>query len=404
MKISKAAYDLILKEEVSSRQTYEKKYRGPTWPGHSSGVTIGVGYDVGYVTATELRREWLGRIPDPMISALVPCCGVTGKAAQALVSQLRRAALIDIAFDVAKQQFDEVKLPKFELRTTRALPNTDKLHPDCFGALVSLTFNRGTSYSVPASRDPHGRYRETRAIRAAMVAENFHLIPAYFRDMKRLWPDSGLTARRENEAKLFERGLKAQVTPLRFVPPELEPRMPSATRVAATPETIVHVQTRLRALGYYEVGEIDGGEHGLAKTHAAILAFRNDSGLRTTPDIDDELLVAIATAKPRPVAASRANATAKDLTPKVEAVEAAGKSKLAAMWLAVTSFVGALLQGVSEHVETAKGYVTPVRDFLGDIPSEYYLVGVGLVAFFIWHSAQRAEQSTVQGYNEGRIL
>ncbi|MFN3347439.1 hypothetical protein [Pseudorhodoplanes sp.] len=403
MNISKAAYDLILKEEVSSRQTYEKKYRGPTWPGHSSGVTIGIGYDVGYVTATELRREWQGRIPESMIAALIPCCGVTGKAAQALVSQLRRVGSIDIPFDIAKQQFDEVKLPKFELRTARSLPNTDKLHPDCFGALVSLTFNRGTSYSIPASRDPHGRYREMRAIRAAMAAENFHLVPACFRDMKRLWPGSGLVARRENEARLFERGLKAQVAPLLYVPPEPEPQTPT-TCAEVTPEVIAHVQKRLRALGYYEVGETDGGEHGLAKTQAAILAFRNDNGMPTTPDIDDELLVAIATAKPRPVSASRANATAKDLAPKVEAVEAAGKSKLAAMWLAATSFVGGLLKGVSEHVETAKGYVTPVRDFLGEIPTEYYLVGVGLLAFFIWRSAQRAEQSTVQGYNEGRIL
>jgi len=403
MNISKAAYDLILKEEVSSPRVYEKKYRCPTWPGHSSGVTIGIGYDVGYVTATELRREWQGRIPDPMIAALIPCCGVTGKAAQALVSQLRRAGLIDIPFDIAKQQFDEVKLPKFERLTARALPNTDKLDPDCFGALVSLTFNRGTSYSIPASRDRQGRYREMRAIRAAMAAENFHLIPACFRDMKRLWPGSGLAARRENEAKLFERGLKAQVAPLLSAPQELEQQAPGA-RAEATPEIIVHVQTRLRALGYYEVGEIDGGEHGLAKTQAAILAFRNDNGLPTTPDIDDDLLVAVATAKPRPIAASRANATAKDLAPKVEAVEAAGKSKLAAMWLAATSFVGGLVKGVSEHVEAAQGYVTPVRDFLGDIPGEYYLVCFGLLAFFIWRSAKRAEQSTVQGYNEGRIL
>lgn len=403
MNISKAAYDLILKEEVSSPRIYVKKYRGPIWPGHASGVTIGIGYDVGYVTATELRREWQGRIPDPMIAALIPCCGVTGKAAQALVSQLRRAGLIDIPFDVAKQQFDEVKLPKFERLTARALPNTDKLHPDCFGALVSLTFNRGTSYSIPASRDPQGRYREMRAIRTAMAAENFHLIPACFRDMKRLWPGSGLAARRENEAKLFERGLKAQVAPLLSAPQELEQEAPEAP-AEATPETIVHVQTRLRALGYYEVGEIDGGEHGLAKTQAAILAFRNDNGLPTTPDIDDDLLVAVATAKPRPIAASRANATAKDLAPKVEAVEAAGKSKLAAMWLAATSFMGGLVKGVSEHIETANGYVTPVRDFLGDIPGEYYLVGVGVLAFFIWRSANRAEQSTVQGYNEGRIL
>jgi GH24 family phage-related lysozyme (muramidase) len=404
MNISKAAYDLILKEEVSSPRIYEKKYRGPIWPGHASGVTIGIGYDVGYVTATELRREWQGRIPDPMIAALIPCCGVTGKAAQALVSQLRRAGSIDIPFEVAKQQFDEVKLPKFERLTARALPNTDQLHPDCFGALVSLTFNRGTSYSVPTSRDPHGRYREMRAIRVAMAAENFHLIPACFRDMKRLWPRSGIAARRENEAKLFERGLKAQVAPLLSAPPELELETPGGVPAKVTTETIAHVQSRLRALGYYEVGEIDGGENGLAKTRATILAFRNDNGLPITPDIDDELLVALATATPRPVAASRANATAKDLAPKVEAVEAAGKSKLAAMWLAATSFVGGLIKGVFEHLETAKAYVAPVQDFLGDIPSEYYLVGVSLLAFFIWRSAQRAEQSTVQGYNEGRIL
>lgn len=339
-----------------------------------------------------------------MIAALMPCCGVTGRAAQALVSQLRRTGLIDVPFDVAKQQFNEIKLPKFERLTARALPNTDKLHPDCFGALVSLTFNRGASYSVPASKDPQGRYREMRAIRAAMAAENFHLIPAHFRDMKRLWPGSGLAGRRDNEAKLFERGLNAHVSPLLAAQPEPEPLMLGATGPAATPQTITHVQSRLRALGYYEVGEIDGGEHGLAKTQAAILAFRNDNGLPTTADINDELLVALATAQPRPIAASRANATARDLAPKVEAVKAAGKSKLAAMWLAATSFAGGVVKGVSEHIETAKGYVTPVRDFLGDIPTEYYLIGVSLLAFFIWRSAQRAEQSTVQGYNEGRIL
>ncbi|MFN3347351.1 peptidoglycan-binding domain-containing protein [Pseudorhodoplanes sp.] len=195
----------------------------------------------------------------------------------------------------------------------------------------------------------------------------------------------------------------AQVAPLLYVPPEPEPQTPTM-RAEVTPEVIAYVQKRLRALGYYEVGEIDGGEHGLAKTQAAILAFRNDNGLPTTPDIDDELLVAIATAKPRPFAASRANATAKELAPKVEAVEAAGKSKIAALWLAATSFVTGLVKGVSEHLETARGYIMPVRDFLGEIPAEYYLVGVGILAFFIWRSAQRAEQSTVQGYNEGRIL
>lgn len=64
------------------------------------------------------------------------------------------------------------------------------------------------------------------------------------------------------------------------------------------------VQTRLRALGYHEVGAADG-KMG-PRTRAAILAFRDDNTLPLVPIIDVALVDALATAQPRAVAPERA--------------------------------------------------------------------------------------------------
>jgi GH24 family phage-related lysozyme (muramidase) len=76
----------------------------------------------------------------------------------------------------------------------------------CFGVLVSLVYNRGTSMTdtsgVPGSR------KEMRDIRDAVAAGRITDVPAALRAMKRLWPEgNGLRDRREREAKLFEEGL-----------------------------------------------------------------------------------------------------------------------------------------------------------------------------------------------------
>lgn len=75
-----------------------------------------------------------------------------------------------------------------------------------------------------------------------------------------------------------------------------------------------NVQARLIALGYTEVGEVDGNP--ATKTDAAILAFRNDNGLPAGTEIDPDLLVTLMVAKPRKIAAERANATVADLREK----------------------------------------------------------------------------------------
>src|SRR6266508_407829 len=56
--ISPRAFDLIIEFEVSSKQIYEQRYRSTIWPQAESGVTIGIGYDVGYATKTQLWNDW----------------------------------------------------------------------------------------------------------------------------------------------------------------------------------------------------------------------------------------------------------------------------------------------------------------------------------------------------------
>lgn len=65
------------------------------------------------------------------------------------------------------------------------------------------------------------------------------------------------------------------------------------------------VQTKLKALGYHEVGMIDG-QMG-PRTEAAILAFRNDNTLPLIGVIDAPLVKALRNAKPRVIGEARAN-------------------------------------------------------------------------------------------------
>jgi len=211
--ISQAAIDLIVNEEVSGKAYYEKHYRHPEWPKGASGITIAIGYDVGYATKDKLWSDWRGRIPDSMIKLLEPCCGVHGTAAQA---RLKSVQAVDVPWDQAIAVFMNRDLPDWISRCRSALPNFDLLPADCRGALVSLAYNRGASFNTArAPSDSADRYREMRAIRQSMAAKEYDRIPGQFRAMKRLW-NNGLVGRREREARLFEQGLQSfhPVTPV----------------------------------------------------------------------------------------------------------------------------------------------------------------------------------------------
>lgn len=217
--ISDAGRDLIVCCEVGdmswiglpdamarTRVQYEKRYMRPEWPGGRSGVTVGIGYDLGYATPAQIREDWVGLLDDDMIETMVSAAGVSGPHARNVMLTLRPH--ITVPWDAAIQIFGERSIPKYAGIARNALPNYDTLKPDCKGAIVSLTYNRGSSYVISAARDPNGRYREMRAIRKHMTDQNYSAIPSEFRAMKRLWPDvRGLLKRRDREAELFEQGL-----------------------------------------------------------------------------------------------------------------------------------------------------------------------------------------------------
>ena len=203
--ISKAAGDLIIEQEVSSEAAYKAKYQRPERPGGASGITIGIGYDCGYSTPDQIRKDWGGRIPAGMVEVLAHrAAGLTGDNAQARLAELKPQILVP--WEAAISEFNDVEAPRWVSKVKNYLPNTEMLHPDSLGAIVSLTYNRGPSFNNSGDR-----YAEMRAIKAAMIAKRFADIPAQFRSMKRIWAGNpsmrGLLNRREQEAKLFERGL-----------------------------------------------------------------------------------------------------------------------------------------------------------------------------------------------------
>lgn len=196
MSLSPAARALILEAEGFNAK--------PGWPGGQSGVTIGFGYDLGYVTVDQFESDWGERIRPDALERLKAVVGL-----RALRARNRIAELSDLRIprSAAEQVFDARMLPLFELRTAQAFPGVDALPEDARGALVSLVYNRGTSMIDNSSDD---RRREMRAIRAAVAAGDLAAIAVQLRAMKRLWQGKGLgglIARREQEAQLVESAL-----------------------------------------------------------------------------------------------------------------------------------------------------------------------------------------------------
>ncbi|MGH7156278.1 MAG: hypothetical protein ACREF3_20330, partial [Acetobacteraceae bacterium] len=193
--IDTRAVTFIAQAEISSRTYYDQACARPTWPGAESGITIGIGYDLRFADA--FQADWGKLLIAADITALDPWCGKPGTPAAA--AGLRAVV---VPWNAAWTVFTGISLPFFVQQTRAAFPGFDALPPLCRGALVSLVYNRGPSMDGP-------RRTDMRAIRDAVQAGNFPLVPGLLRAMKRLWPDSpGLQARREAEAGLFEQGLR----------------------------------------------------------------------------------------------------------------------------------------------------------------------------------------------------
>ncbi|WP_129155045.1 hypothetical protein [Bosea sp. Tri-44] len=204
--ISPQTRQLLISAEVSSRSLYERRFRTPIWPKGQSGVTIAIGYDIGYVTKSQFRTDWTGYIDNDRINALESACEIKANNAQSAADNLQH---VEIKWEEAVRQFDYfVKLYMNLVEAT--FPNCNQISDNSFGALTSIVYNRGNGMNS-RQNDPLDRRREMREIRTLMSQERFREVPDRIRSMKRIWqgdPDArGLLIRREAEAKLFEIGL-----------------------------------------------------------------------------------------------------------------------------------------------------------------------------------------------------
>lgn len=412
MRSSQAAVDLIVTEEISSRAVYEKRYQHPEWPGGASGITIGIGYDCGYATRERIQADWLGMVTPKEVALLQNVAGLKGAEAHAALASVQ--PYVTVSWNAAMHVFEKIDVPKWEATVVRACPGSDKLPADCFGAIMSIAYNRGASFSQPGDR-----YREMRNIRAHIANNTWDKIPDEIRSMKRLWgpSQSGLLRRRDHEAALFERGLAAHS------PAEVTPRgnEDQGSEVVATKQDtplnvqptkakydlqVEVVQRKLVALNYHEVGDIDGFWGG--KTRGAIVAFMNDRGDEPTdghitPEVIAELNKATNEGWSRPIAPSRANATAKDIAVKVPSVDHNWYTKAFAYAAGIPSAITAGFKAVFGEQSSIVGYVQPIKDFFGAVPAEFYFAAIAGIAVLIVIQATRAENATVRAYQRGEI-
>ena len=195
--LSQKAFHLILKYEVGGGINYYNKcLKHPCYPGGESGVTIGIGYDLGYNTSYQFAEDWKGIINTESYIRLLQHLGKKSTNAKAAIASVKD---IEISWEAAEIVFKKNTLPRFIEETKKAFPNSDKLHPDAFGALVSLVFNRGASIS--------GQSRiEMLNIRNLIASKDYEAIANEVRKMKRLWIGKGLDGllvRRDDEASLI---------------------------------------------------------------------------------------------------------------------------------------------------------------------------------------------------------
>ena len=196
--LSPKAFRLILKYEVGGGIDYYNKFlKHPCYPGGASGVTIGIGYDLGYNTSHQFAEDWKGVIDIQSYNRLLPHLGKKSANARAAIASVKD---IEVPWEAAEIVFKKNTLPRFIEETKKAFPNSEKLHPDAFGALVSLVFNRGASISGP-------RRVEMLNIRNLINSQDYKAIANQIRHMKRLWINKGLDGlltRRDEEAALVE--------------------------------------------------------------------------------------------------------------------------------------------------------------------------------------------------------
>ncbi|MCB1020438.1 MAG: hypothetical protein H6509_13795 [Bryobacterales bacterium] len=195
--VTQSGLEQIVRFEIGSEASYRRTLQTPVWPGAQSGVTIGIGYDVGHTARSRIEQDWRGRLPDADLERLLAVAGVQGQKAK---NALPSVADILTPFEAARAVFFRRTLPFFAAQTRRTFPGVDELPADAQAMLLSLVFNRGGATAG-------ARRAEMKAIQTLVPTGDLAGIATQVRAMKRLWDETklpGLHTRRDREAELIE--------------------------------------------------------------------------------------------------------------------------------------------------------------------------------------------------------
>lgn len=169
---------------------------------------------------------------------------------------------------------------------------------------------------------------------------------------------------------------------------------------------IASIQQLLRAKKYFSVGRVDG-KWG-RRTVDALKGFQAAAGLPDTVSldrawVDKTTIAALATAPDAQVSAERASTTVSDLK------KAGDPVVKTTWWTKVTSKLSALVAtllaavfGSADSAGTATSFLSPVKELIGDVPVEVWLLLIAGVSFAIWYNTKRTERAVVENVRDGR--
>ena len=199
--ISRKAADLIIQFEIGGRNIYEKSYQKPTWAGGESGITIGIGADLGYMTEKEFMKVWSPHLNLNFIECLRKVVGLKGIQAK----QMLRGEILNVRvpYNTAYEVFVKYDIPKYYAKTKAIYPQLDELNEDTQGALVSMVYNRGNKLEGDSRI-------EMKRIVEMVKNKDYEGIAEEIENSKRHWEHKnldGLVIRREAEADLIRESI-----------------------------------------------------------------------------------------------------------------------------------------------------------------------------------------------------
>ncbi len=117
----------------------EKLADRPYWPKGNSGITIRVGWDLGYHSAAELKTTW-SELGSEVLGRLEKAAGIKTEQAQVLLPHMR-SVLIPESLSLAV--FRDSLVRQYYPSVLQLFPQIEKLPTNVQVAFISVLFNRG---------------------------------------------------------------------------------------------------------------------------------------------------------------------------------------------------------------------------------------------------------------------